>query len=149
EPAKTLRGVAGLLSDPNAGMEETINRILATKHDPEEQMSWRDYRGRPTQTHPIVAESMRELLNKSENERSGVFSTAMSFLSLYRDPVVAANTDRSEFHINDLMNHQRPVSLYLVVPLASRDRLRPLIRLIINQIVRTLTASMNYRNGRA
>jgi type IV secretion system protein VirD4 len=149
EPTKTLRGVAGLLSDPDAAMEETINRILATKHDPEGKMGWRDYRGRSTQTHPIVAESMRELLNKSENERSGVFSTAMSFLSLYRDPVVAANTERSEFHVNDLMNHERPVSLYLVVPLASRDRLRPLIRLIINQIVRTLTASMNYRNGRA
>src|ERR1700680_2817432 len=47
------------------------------------------------------------------------------------------------------MNHERPVSLYLVVPLASRDRLRPLIRLILNQIVRTLTTTMTYRNGRA
>ena len=37
----------------------------------------------------------------------------------------------------------------LVVPLASRDRLRPLIRLILNQIVRTLTTTMTYRNGRA
>ena len=33
--------------------------------------------------------------------------------------------------------------------LASRDRLRPLIRLILNQIVRTLTTTMTYRNGRA
>src|SRR5229473_8171881 len=47
------------------------------------------------------------------------------------------------------VNHDRPVSLYLVVPLASRDRLRPLIRLILNQIVRTLTTTMTYRNGRA
>ena len=31
----------------------------------------------------------RELLNKSDNERSGVLSTAMSFLGLYRDPVIA------------------------------------------------------------
>ena len=73
----------------------------------------------------------------------------MSFLSLYRDPVVAANTERSEFRIGDLMNHRQPVSLYLVVPLASRDRLRPLIRLILNQIVRTLTTTMTYRDGRA
>src|SRR5271167_4937948 len=123
--------------------------MLKTEHDQAGAMGWRDYRGNPTRTHPIVAESMRELLNKSENERSGVFSTAMSFLSLYRDPVVAANTERSEFQISDLMNHERPVSLYLVVPLASRDRLRPLIRLILNQIVRTLTTTMTYRNGRA
>lgn len=149
EPNKTLRGVAGVLSDPRATMPETIERMLSTEHDPDESMGWQNYRGEPTRTHPIVAESMRELLNKSENERSGVFSTAMSFLSLYRDPVVAANTERSEFSISDLMNHERPVSLYLVVPLSSRDRLRPLMRLILNQIVRTLTTTMNYRDGRA
>ena len=149
EPNKTLRGVAGVLSDPSAAMPETIQRMLSTEHDPDGSMSWRSYRGEPIRTHPIVAESMRELLNKSENERSGVFSTAMSFLSLYRDPVVAANTERSEFRISDLMNHDRPVSLYLVVPLSSRDRLRPLMRLILNQIVRTLTTTMNYRDGKA
>ena len=64
----------------------------------------------------LLNQPPRELLNKSENERSGVFSTAMSFLSLYRDPVVATNTERSEFSVSDLMNHERPVSLYLVVP---------------------------------
>jgi type IV secretion system protein VirD4 len=149
EPNKTLRGVAGVLSDPEASMPETIQRMLSTEHDPDSSMGWRSYRGEPIRTHPIVAESMRELLNKSENERSGVFSTAMSFLSLYRDPVVAANTERSEFRISDLMNHERPVSLYLVVPLSSRDRLRPLMRLILNQIVRTLTTTMNYSNGKA
>jgi len=42
--------------------------------------------------HPVVASSARELLNKSENERSGVLSTTMSFLGLYRDPVVAKVT---------------------------------------------------------
>ena len=42
--------------------------------------------------HPVVASSARELLNKSDNERSGVLSTAMSFLGLYRDPVVATVT---------------------------------------------------------
>jgi hypothetical protein len=31
--------------------------------------------------HPVVARAARELLNKSENDRSGVLSTAMSFLS--------------------------------------------------------------------
>src|SRR5271155_5249148 len=149
EPTKTLRGLAGFLSDPKCTLIETIQRMLSTEHDPDGSMHWRSYRGEPIRTHPIVAESMRELLNKSENERSGVFSTAMSFLSLYRDPVVAANTERSEFRIGDLMNHERPVSLYLVVPLASRDRLRPLIRLILNQIVRTFTTTMTYRNGRA
>ena len=149
EPNKTLRGLAGFLSDPGCTLMETIERMIKAEHDPEGSMSWRDYRGAPTRTHPLVAESMREILSKSDNERAGVFSTVMSFLSLYRDPIVAANTEYSEFKVSDLVNHERPVSLYLVVPMASRDRLRPLIRLILNQIVRTLTTTLAYKNGRA
>jgi type IV secretion system protein VirD4 len=149
EPNKTLRGLAGFLSDPRCTLMETIERMLKAEHDPEGSMGWRDYRGAPARTHPLVAESMREVLSKSENERAGVFSTVMSFLSLYRDPIVAANTEYSEFKISDLVNHERPVSLYLVTPMASRDRLRPLTRLILNQIVRTLTTTLAYRNGRA
>ena len=42
--------------------------------------------GAGARPHPVVAQAARELLNKSENERSGVLSTAMSFLGLYRDP---------------------------------------------------------------
>jgi type IV secretion system protein VirD4 len=149
EPNKTLRGLAGFLSDPGCTLIETIERMLKVEHDADGSMSWRDYRGVPTRTHPLVAESMREILSKSDNERAGVFSTVMSFLSLYRDPIVAANTEYSEFKISDLANHDRPVSLYLVVPMASRDRLRPLTRLILNQIVRTLTTTLAYRDGRA
>lgn len=149
EPNKTLRGLAGFLSDPDRTLLDTLEKMLHAEHDPGGAMQWVNYRGEPTRTHPIVAESMRELLNKSDNERAGVFSTVMSFLSLYRDSIVAANTAYSEFRISDLVNHERPVSLYLVVPMASRDRLRPLIRLMLNQIVRTLTTTLIYKEGRA
>jgi type IV secretion system protein VirD4 len=149
EPNKTLRGLAGFLSDPSRDLITTINLMLGKEHDADGSMAWRDYQAKPTRKHPIVAESMREVLSKSENERSGVFSTVLSFLSLYRDPIVAANTEHSEFKISDLVNHARPVSLYLVVPMASRDRLRPLMRLILNQIVRTLTTTLDYKDGRA
>jgi type IV secretion system protein VirD4 len=149
EPNKTLRGVAGFLSDPKCTLMETIERMLKAEHDRDGSMGWRDYRGAATRSHPLVAESMREILSKSDNERAGVFSTVMSFLSLYRDPIIAANTAYSEFKISDLVNHERPVSLYLVVPMASRDRLRPLIRLILNQIIRTLTTTLAYKDGRA
>jgi type IV secretion system protein VirD4 len=56
--------------------------------------------------HSVVASSARELLNKSDNERSGVLSTAMSFLGLYRDPVVATVTRRCDWRIHDLLGHQ-------------------------------------------
>jgi len=95
----------------------------------------------------VVASSAREVLNKSENERSGVLSTAMSFLGLYRDPTVAAVTSRCDWRIADLVAGEHPVSLYLVVPPSDISRTKPLIRLILNQIGRRLTESLEDQDG--
>jgi type IV secretion system protein VirD4 len=87
----------------------------------------------------VVASAAREVLNKSENERSGVLSTAMSFLGLYRDPTVAATTSACDWRIADLVDADRPVSLYLVIPPSDISRTKPLVRLVLNQIGRCLT----------
>jgi type IV secretion system protein VirD4 len=89
--------------------------------------------------HPVVASAARELLNKSENERLGVLSTAMTFLGLYRDPVVAKVTSRCDWRIADLVEDSRPATLYLVVPPSDISRTKPLVRLILNQIGRRVT----------
>ena len=87
------------------------------------------------------------MLNKSDNERSGVLSTAMSFLGLYRDPTVAEVTSRCDWRIADLIASEHPVSLYLVVPPSDISRTKPLIRLILNQIGRRLTESLDGSDG--
>ena len=127
EPDKTLAGVAQFLSDPRRPIKTTLGAMLSTPHLG------------PGKPHPVVASAARELLNKSENERSGVLSTAMSFLGLYRDPVVAEVTSRCDWRIADLISGERPVSLYLVVPPSDISRTKPLVRLILNQIGRRLT----------
>jgi type IV secretion system protein VirD4 len=150
---KTLRGVADFLSDPTRDIHDTFNLMIGTEHDPSgeisEALDWRDSEHERTRIHPIVAASAKDMLNKSENEMSGVLSTAMSFLTLYRDPVVASNTSRSDFKIRDLMNADQPVTLYLVSPPSDKDRLKPFTRLVINQIMRTLTEEMKFENGRS
>ncbi|MBN0719942.1 type IV secretory system conjugative DNA transfer family protein, partial [Pseudomonas aeruginosa] len=83
----------------------------------------------------------------SDNERSGVLSTAMSFLGLYRDPTVAEVTSRCDWRIADLISAEHPVSLYLVVPPSDISRTKPLIRLILNQIGRRLTESLDGSDG--
>ena len=98
--------------------------------------------------HPVVAQAARELLNKSENERSGVLSTAMSFLGLYRDPTVAEVTSACDWRIADLIGSERPVSLYLVVPPSDISRTKPLIRLILNQVGRRLTEDLQGKDDR-
>jgi type IV secretion system protein VirD4 len=135
EADKTLAGVANFLSDPSRPIEATLNAMLATPHLGE-------------RAHPVVASSARELLNKSENERSGVLSTTMSFLGLYRDPVVAKVTGRSDWRIRDLVDGARPISLYLVVPPSDIARTKPLMRLVLNQIGRRLTESLDTNRQR-
>ncbi|CAH0209979.1 Conjugal transfer protein TraG [Pseudomonas sp. Bi70] len=131
---KTLRGVANFLSDPACTFELTLHRMMSTPHLGDAP-------------HPVVASAAREVLNKSENERSGVLSTAMSFLGLYRDPTVAEVTSRCDWRIADLISAEHPVSLYLVVPPSDISRTKPLIRLILNQVGRRLTESLDGSDG--
>jgi type IV secretion system protein VirD4 len=131
EKEKTLASVANFLSDPRRPVEATLRAMMDTPHLGEAGV------------HPVIASSARELLNKSENERSGVLSTAMSFLGLYRDPVVARVTASCDWRIADLVGNEKPVSLYLVVPPSDINRTKPLIRLILNQIGRRLTEELN------
>ena len=136
EPDKTLAGVANFLSDPRRPIETTLRAMMTTPHLGEHGV------------HPVVASSARELLNKSENERSGVLSTAMSFLGLYRDPVVAAVTQRCDWRIRDLVEAKAPTTLYLVVPPSDISRTKPLVRLILNQIGRRLTEELSPKSPR-
>ena len=136
EPDKTLAGVASFLSDPSRTIEQTLAAMMATPHLCD------------TGVHPVVASAARELLNKSDNERSGVLSTAMSFLGLYRDPVVARVTRACQWRIADLVEGERPATLYLVVPPSDISRTKPLIRLILNQIGRRLTEELTPSTNR-
>ncbi|NTG28729.1 conjugal transfer protein TraG [Agrobacterium rhizogenes] len=136
EADKTLAGVAAFLSDPKRPIESTLAAMMKTAHLGEAGV------------HPVVASAARELLNKSDNERSGVLSTAMSFLGLYRDPVVAEVTRRCDWRIGDIVGGKQPATLYLVVPPSDINRTKPLIRLILNQIGRRLTEDLQARGGR-
>ena len=136
EEDKTLAGVASFLSDPKRPIESTLAAMMKTPHLGE------------AGPHPVIASAARELLNKSDNERSGVLSTAMSFLGLYRDPVVAEVTRRCDWRITDIVTAKHPTTLYLVVPPSDINRTKPLIRLILNQVGRRLTEDLQAKAGR-
>ncbi|WP_300381083.1 conjugal transfer protein TraG [Henriciella sp.] len=140
EKDKTLSGCAKFLSDPGRTFTATLTRMMRTRHlvDAREGSS----------VHPVVAQVARDLLNKAENERSGVLSTALSFLALYRDPVIAAVTSDSDWRLADLVEAERPVSLYLACPPSDMSRTKPLMRLMLNQIGRRLTEELPVPNRR-
>jgi type IV secretion system protein VirD4 len=138
EEEKTLARVATFLSDPQRSFVSTLRRMMETNHLGSQEAP---------RVHPVVASAARELLNKSENERSGVLSTAMSFLGLYRDPTVAEVTSRCDWRIADLIDGKRPLSLYLVIPPSDISRTKPLVRLVLNQIGRRLTERLDQTAG--
>jgi len=71
-----LPDIALALSDPSREIDALYQDMLANTH----------FNGAP---HPVVAAAARDMLNRPDEERGSVLSTAISFLSLYRDPLVA------------------------------------------------------------
>lgn len=133
----SLPDIAAALSDPTRPIDAYYKEMLDNEH-----MG-------PGQFHPTVASAARDMLNRPEEERGSVLSTAMSFLVLYRDPLVAANVSRSDFRLDELMDAEKPVTLYIVIRAEDKDRLKPLIRLMLNQIVRVLLRpELTFENGR-
>lgn len=135
-----LADVVQLLASPDSPFYDTLEEMLQYPHI-------HDKEGKPS-PHPAIAQEARAMLNKAEEELSSIVSTAISHLSLYRDPIVAKNTHHSDFHIKDLMNHYKPVTLYIIDRPSDTQRFRPLMRLIITQIIQQLTERMQFKEGK-
>ncbi|WP_275099898.1 type IV secretory system conjugative DNA transfer family protein [Sedimenticola hydrogenitrophicus] len=133
--AATLPAVDAMLADPNRDIAELWMEMTTYGHV-------------DGSNHPVIGSAARDMLDRPEEEAGSVLSTAKSYLSLYRDPVVARNVSESEFRIKDLMNYGDPVSLYIVTQPNDKARLRPLVRVMVNMIVRLLADKMDFENGR-
>ena len=68
------------------------------------------------------------MIDREARERGSVLSSAKTYLTLFQDPLIAQNTKRSDFRIADLMDHERPLSLYVITRGSDKERLRPLVR---------------------
>lgn len=133
----SLSDVATRLSDPDRDANELWEEMRTNRH-------------LDGAVHPFVAGAGRDMLDRPERERGSVLSTAKTYLTLVKDPIVAANTRRSDFRIADLMDHDRPVSLYMVTRGGDKERLRPLIRLLLTMAMRQLMGvELRYEGGQA
>jgi len=64
-------------------------------------------------------------------------------MTLYDDPIMQKTVSRSDFRVRDLVYGEAPMSLYFKVPQPDRDRLRPLVRLILQLIVNRLMEQLD------
>ncbi len=86
----------------------------------------------------MVNSGAQNMRNRAAQERSGVQSSSQIDLTLYRDPIVAKNISESDFCLDDLQGGDAPVAVYLIVPPNDIDRLRPLLRVFWNLLLRRL-----------
>ena len=102
-------------------------------------------------THPYVRNegaSKNQLIEqKSGKQLSGIVETIRAELTIFGDPIVRKNISESDFRISDLMNLERPVSLYICVGSTDKARMKPLTKLVITQIIRKLTNEVEYVEG--
>jgi len=91
----------------------------------------------------------RFALNTPAKELGSIISTALNALTLYRDETIIKNTSHSDFRISDLMDHDRPVSLYFITNPDDLVRMKPLARLLLTRIISGLCGNMEYDAGRA
>ena len=137
----TLLQVAEELTSSEGGeLSEMFERWLYFHHVAPED-AWEEESG-PTQTHPVIAATAREMRQRAEKEASSVLSSAVALLTLYRDPVVSRATSDGDFRVADLLDPSTPMTVYLVIPPRELTRVRPLLRLMLDQIVRGLTVDL-------
>ncbi|MBN2721481.1 MAG: type IV secretory system conjugative DNA transfer family protein, partial [Campylobacterales bacterium] len=137
-----LSQLRGLINDPaKDSVKEVLKEWIEYKHYMDENGDWI--------TDPVVAVGAKEAANKPDNELGSVVSTVVSNLSLYDDPILKQNISKSGFKIKDLMKnqHQAPISLYLIIKPSDMNRLRPLTRVILNQILTLLIGDMKFEQG--
>ena len=138
EQSPSLGACLRLLSSPKPADVWTAMRTA--KHDDGERRGWLDREtGKRSGTHPAVANAASRLLGMDFRTATGVQATALSKLVLFEDPLVCGNTAASDFRGEDLIAGPRPVSVYLTVAPADLDRMRPLLRIVLNQVSRQLT----------
>ncbi len=154
----SLGEVADLLTDVQddqaAKKKEILKKFITCKAaiDP----AYRDHPAIKGAAH-FCSHIGAQLHEIEDRELSSIFSTTVSRLTLFFDPIVRANCADSHFRLVDLMREKAayqdgqvppPVSLYMTVPQKEKDRLKPLIRLMFTMIVRNLAQNLEFSSGK-
>jgi len=144
----TGRDLSRALNPPDRQFVDVLKEMLTYQHDPQGRFNWvfKDSSGKiiKTKTHPVVMQCATQMLDRTTSkgptdEFTSCLSCAQKRFDIYRDPLVINATSESDFTIDELVNHQYPVTLYVVVPLGDQARLLHLMRTIFTVIFYRLT----------
>jgi type IV secretion system protein VirD4 len=135
----TLDDISRSLSPYELSFEDYLKEMASFRHDLGGKRKWKNADGTPTEIHPFVREKAMEALQRDVKEASSVLSTAKKRFRILADPLVKKATSGCDFEIEDLMDHEKPVSLFLVIPPNQKKRMSPLVRIILLMVLGRLT----------
>jgi len=134
-PTPSLSDIYKSLNDKN--IDEILAEMSSYYHDQENNI-----------IHPAISTGAMGLTNLAERTRGDILATINNVLSLYIDPVIEQNTKTSDFKLDELMNDTQPVTLYIVIDPENIDRMQPLFRVIMLQILKRLIKKLEFHNGK-
>ncbi len=117
---------------------------------PQPGLSFRDYIGfvlTKEDLHPEARRHLTQQMNRSDEEFSSVGSSLSTAFMVFSRPLVQKATSFSSFRVAELMDHTKPVTLYVVAPPSELKALEPLIRLLFTHILQRNTESMDARKA--
>jgi len=97
--------------------------------------------------HDIILAGATAMLNLADRTRGDIIATINNVLSLYSDPAIEKNIATSDFKLDDLMNDEQPVTLYIVIDPENIDRMKPLFRILMLQILKKLIKRLEFDQG--
>ena len=92
--------------------------------------------------HREIASLASQIYSAADGEMSSIFSSALTALSVFNDPLVANAVSSSDFCLDDFIKRDKPISWYLTIPFSDLDRLKSLIRLIIEFVCRKFSQGL-------
>jgi len=126
---KSLGGVLTFLSQAGRGDNDNdagialLDCMIDTAHSTPE-------------IHEIVCNVAQRNKARPNDERGSVFSSAVTALQVFEDPMVRFCSSASDFCLNDFVTSEHPISLYITVPFSDLDRLSSFIRTLISFMLR-------------
>lgn len=127
-----------MMTFPHMNKNSSQEEVAFTKEEMSELMELDK-----SDTHPVVLQTAADMYKKADRELASIISTASAAFNLFLDPVVAANTTKSDFRIDQLRNHTQPLSLYIVTRPNDIDRLKPLTRMLFTLILKRSTETLD------
>jgi type IV secretion system protein VirD4 len=134
-PTPSLSDIYKALNDKE--LDDILANMSSYYHDQDNEL-----------THTAISTGAMGLINLADRTRGDIIATVNNILSLYIDPVIELNTKRSDFKLSELMNSEKPVTLYIVIDPENIDRMQPLFRVLMLQILKKLIKKLEFKNGK-